>query len=80
MADRRARTSSVLVEDHVSVTTSGSADPTATFHGSPEAALRLLAGRLKAPYMPDGVDVTGNVTLDDLRSASSPATEHAPYA
>ncbi len=55
----------VLVEDHVSVSTSAT-DPTATFHGSPEAALRLLAGRLKAPYVPAGVDVTGNVKLEDL--------------
>ena len=57
----------MLVEEHVSVTASGSADPTAAFRGTPEAALRLLAGRLKAPYLPDGVEVTGNVTLDDLR-------------
>ena len=57
----------VLVEEHVSVPASGSAGPTATFQGTPEAALRLLAGRLKAPYLPDGVEVTGNVTLDDLR-------------
>jgi uncharacterized protein (TIGR03083 family) len=38
------------------------AEPTATFHGSLEAALRLLAGRLREP-----VEVTGNATLDDLR-------------
>jgi uncharacterized protein (TIGR03083 family) len=56
---------SVLVEDHVSISTSA-ADPTATFHGSPEAALRLLAGRLKEPYVPPLVEVTGNVKLDDL--------------
>ena len=55
----------VLVEDHVSVTTSET-DPTATFHGTPDAALRLLAGRLKEPLHPGGVDVTGNVKLDDL--------------
>jgi uncharacterized protein (TIGR03083 family) len=54
-----------IVDDHVSVSTSAT-DSTATFHGSPEAALRLLAGRLKAPYLPAGVDVTGNVKLDDL--------------
>ena len=65
-ADRiEAPTSTILVEDHVSVSTSAT-DPTATFHGTPEAALRLLAGRLKAPYIPAGVDVTGNVNLDDL--------------
>ena len=55
----------VLVEDHVSVSTSAT-DSTGTFHGTPDAALRLLAGRLKEPYIPAGVDVTGNVKLEDL--------------
>ena len=40
---------------------------TATLGGGPEAAIRLLGGRLTAPYTPAGVGVTGNVTLDDLR-------------
>jgi hypothetical protein len=26
-----------------------------------------MAGRLTAPYTPDDVDVTGNVSLDDVR-------------
>jgi uncharacterized protein (TIGR03083 family) len=56
----------ILIEDDVRVSTSA-ADPTATFHGSPEAALRLLAGRLKDPYVPALVEITGNTTLDDLR-------------
>ena len=40
--------------------------PTATFHGTPEAFIRLLNGRLKDPYAGD-VTVEGSVTLDDLR-------------
>ncbi len=49
------------------VTVSGEiADPTATFEGAPEAVVRLLTGRLRAPY-DAGVGVTGNVTLDELR-------------
>ena len=40
--------------------------PSATFHGSPEAFVRLVSGRLKAPY-DGGVTVEGTVTLDDLR-------------
>ncbi|MEU4562724.1 maleylpyruvate isomerase family mycothiol-dependent enzyme [Actinoplanes sp. NPDC023936] len=40
---------------------------TATFTGSLEAALRLLYGRLSPAHTPAGVEVTGNITLDDLR-------------
>jgi uncharacterized protein (TIGR03083 family) len=43
-------------------------DRTATFEGTPEAVIRLLSGRLRAPY-DAGVGVTGNVTLDELRKA-----------
>jgi hypothetical protein len=39
--------------------------PSATFHGSAGAFIRLLSGRLKQPYG-KGVTVEGNVTLDDL--------------
>jgi uncharacterized protein (TIGR03083 family) len=42
--------------------------PTANLTGPFEAAIRLLAGRLRAPYTPSDVTVTGNVTLDDLRA------------
>ena len=42
-------------------------DPTATFTGPLEAVIRLLAGRLDAAHTPAGVDVTGGLTLDDLR-------------
>jgi uncharacterized protein (TIGR03083 family) len=40
--------------------------PTATFHGSPAAFIRLLNGRLKEPHTKN-VTVEGNLTLDDLR-------------
>ena len=56
----------IVVTDQVSVVTD-LADPTATFEGPAEAAARLLTGRLKPEFTPDGVQVTGNVSLDDLR-------------
>ncbi len=40
---------------------------TATFEGPPEAAVRLLTGRLKPGFTADGISVSGNVSLDDLR-------------
>jgi uncharacterized protein (TIGR03083 family) len=43
------------------------ADPTATFTGPLEAAIRLLGGRLRPDTTPESVKVTGAVTLDDLR-------------
>jgi uncharacterized protein (TIGR03083 family) len=49
----------VTVVDHLE-------SPSATFHGPQEAFVRLVSGRLKAPY-DDGVTVEGSVTLDDLR-------------
>jgi len=49
----------VTVADHLEA-------PSATFTGSPEAFVRLVSGRLKAPY-DQGVTVEGSVTLDDLR-------------
>jgi len=55
----------IVVDDGVSVVTSP-ADPTATLSGARGAVVRLLSGRLKAPY-DEGVEVEGNVTLDDLR-------------
>ena len=42
-------------------------EPTATFTGPLEAAIRLLSGRLTAQHTADDVHVSGNVTLDDLR-------------
>jgi uncharacterized protein (TIGR03083 family) len=49
----------VTVVDHLE-------SPSATFNGPPEAFVRLVNGRLKAPY-DNGVTVTGTITLDDLR-------------
>jgi len=54
------------IADAVSVTTTAPR-PTATFTGPLEAAVRLLAGRLTTRHTPDNVEVTGNITLDDLR-------------
>ncbi len=59
-------TVAIVIEDQVSLSTTATGT-TATFSGDPEAAIRLIAGRLTAPYTPAGVEVTGNVTLDDLR-------------
>jgi hypothetical protein len=56
----------VAIEHQVSLSTSTS-EWTATFTGEAEAAVRLMAGRLTAPYTPDDVEVTGNVSLDDVR-------------
>ena len=47
----------------------GAEDTTATFEGPLEAGIRLLAGRLTTEHTPSGVDVTGNITLDELRTA-----------
>jgi hypothetical protein len=49
----------IAVVDHL-------ASPSATFHGPAEAFVRLINGRLKAPY-DNGVTVEGSITLDDLR-------------
>ncbi|OLF14391.1 hypothetical protein BLA60_04510 [Actinophytocola xinjiangensis] len=49
----------VTVVDHLE-------SPSATFDGPVEAFVRLISGRLKAPY-DKGVTVEGAVTLDDLR-------------
>jgi uncharacterized protein (TIGR03083 family) len=49
----------VTVVDHLE-------SPSATFNGPAEAFVRLVTGRLKAPY-DKGVTIEGSVTLDDLR-------------
>lgn len=56
----------IVVEDAVRLVRGG-LEPTATFEGPLEAAVRLLAGRLGPEHTPDGVRVTGDVSLDDLR-------------
>jgi uncharacterized protein (TIGR03083 family) len=58
------------IDDAVSVTAgpAGPAEsPTATYHGPLEGIVRLMSGRLRPERTPEGVDVTGNVSLDDLR-------------
>ena len=47
----------------------GAVDPSATFDGPVESAVRLLAGRLAPEHTPAGVGVDGNLTLDELRAA-----------
>ncbi|TDO37396.1 maleylpyruvate isomerase family mycothiol-dependent enzyme [Paractinoplanes brasiliensis] len=57
----------IVVGDKAQFTTEA-LDATATFTGPLEAALRLLTGRLGPRYTADAVQVTGNVTLDELRT------------
>ena len=56
----------LVVDDSVALV-EGVDAPTATFAGPREAAVRLLAGRLKPENTPAGIEVTGNVTLEELR-------------
>jgi uncharacterized protein (TIGR03083 family) len=56
----------IEITDTVAVTATVD-HPTATFEGPAEAAVRLLSGRLGAEHA-NGVGVTGNVTLDELRN------------
>jgi uncharacterized protein (TIGR03083 family) len=42
--------------------------PTASFTGPLEAAIRLIAGRLGPTRTPNGLTVTGNTTLEELRT------------
>jgi uncharacterized protein (TIGR03083 family) len=58
----------IVLADSVSLE-AGDADTTATFHGPLEAAVRLIAGRLKADHTPGGVGVEGDLSLDELRKA-----------
>lgn len=51
----------------VSVTDWTPKDATATFTGPAEALVRLISGRLRPDVTPDGVEVTGSISLDDLR-------------
>ncbi len=56
----------LVIDDAVRVSTDA-AQATATFSGPLGAALRLLSGRLKPDYTPADVQVSGNVSLGDLR-------------
>jgi hypothetical protein len=42
--------------------------PTASFTGPLEATIRLIAGRLGPAHTPNDLTVTGNVTLQELRT------------
>jgi uncharacterized protein (TIGR03083 family) len=55
-----------VIGDEVALAASIS-NPTATFVGPLEAAIRLVGGRLKPGNTAPGIEVTGSVTLDDLR-------------
>jgi uncharacterized protein (TIGR03083 family) len=55
-----------LVIDDAATVVDHLESPSATFNGPPEAFVRLVSGRLKAPY-DKGVTVEGSITLDDLR-------------
>jgi uncharacterized protein (TIGR03083 family) len=57
----------LVIADSVSVTTAV-ANPTATFVGPLDAVLRLVGGRLTPAHTPAGVEVIGDVTLDELRA------------
>ena len=54
------------VTDAVALVPAGG-DLTASFVGPADAVARLLSGRLTPRWTPDGVSVSGNVDLDDLR-------------
>jgi uncharacterized protein (TIGR03083 family) len=56
----------IVIGDSVALE-AGSDGATATYDGPLEAAVRLVAGRLSPEHTPAAVEVTGNVTLDDLR-------------
>ncbi len=57
----------LVIDDGVRVVRGAAEGATATFRGPLEAAVRMMSGRLRPPYTPEGVSVTGNVTLEDLR-------------
>lgn len=56
-----------LVLDEGTALTTTAAEPTATFNGPLEAAIRLITGRLTEGRTPPDAEATGNVSLDDLR-------------
>jgi len=57
----------IAVDDRVRLTTDA-LPATATFTGPLESAMRLVSGRLTPRHTPAGIEVTGNVTLDELRA------------
>ncbi|WP_212995854.1 maleylpyruvate isomerase family mycothiol-dependent enzyme [Winogradskya consettensis] len=57
----------VVIADQVRLTTEA-LPGTATFDGPLESVVRLAYGRLAPRYTPAGVEVTGTITLDELRT------------
>jgi len=57
----------LVVDDSARIISGSDAVATATFTGPLEAVVRLLSGRLGPEHTPADVEVSGNVTLDDLR-------------
>ncbi|WP_433796238.1 maleylpyruvate isomerase family mycothiol-dependent enzyme [Actinoplanes sp. CA-252034] len=57
----------LVIDESVRFTTDA-LPATATFTGSLESVLRLLYGRLAPAHTPAGTDVTGNISLDELRA------------
>ncbi|MFC7529342.1 maleylpyruvate isomerase family mycothiol-dependent enzyme [Actinoplanes sp. GCM10030250] len=57
----------IVLDDRVRLTTQA-LSATATFTGPLESALRLIYGRLTPKHTPAEVEVTGNVSLDELRA------------
>ncbi|MEU4690670.1 maleylpyruvate isomerase family mycothiol-dependent enzyme [Actinoplanes sp. NPDC023714] len=57
----------LVIDDSVRLTTE-SVPATAVFSGPLEAALRLIYGRLSPRHTAPGIEVTGNITLDELRA------------
>lgn len=58
----------LVVDDGVRVLEGSDAPATAAFSGPLEAVIRLLSGRLKPEHTSADVEVTGNVTLEELRN------------
>lgn len=58
----------LMIEDAVALVAEPPVAPTATFTGTPESFVRLLGGRLRPEHTPQDVEVSGNVTLADLRA------------
>ncbi|MEU7906168.1 maleylpyruvate isomerase N-terminal domain-containing protein [Actinoplanes sp. NPDC049118] len=57
----------IVLDDRIRLTTEA-LPATATFAGPLESTMRMLAGRLAAKHTPAGVEVTGNISLDELRA------------
>ncbi len=57
----------LVIEEAVSLVREDPVAPTAHLVAEPETVVRLLSGRLGPQHSPDGVAVSGNVTIEDLR-------------